>query len=54
MALCPLSIVADDIGAGRLVQLSDRAVRHEYAYHLMWKQVPDPASPGRWLPSAIG
>ena len=35
MALCPLSIVADDIGAGRLVQLSDIAIRAEFGYYIV-------------------
>ena len=46
VALCPLSIIAGDLAAGHLVQLSDRTVRDEYAYYLEWKRPPigsDPA-----------
>ena len=35
VALCPLAIVADDIGAERLVQLSDTAIRAEFGYYIV-------------------
>lgn len=35
VALCPLAVVGDDLAAGRLVQLSDRTVLGERAYHLL-------------------
>lgn len=35
VALCPLSIIGDDLAAGRLVQLSDRTVLGEWGYHLV-------------------
>lgn len=33
-ALCPLSVIADDLANGRLVQLSDITVHHERGYYL--------------------
>jgi DNA-binding transcriptional LysR family regulator len=42
VALCPLAIIGDDLAAGHVVQLSDRMIRDEYAYYLVWKQKPDP------------
>ena len=35
VALCPLAIVGDDIAAGRLVQLSDIAIRSAAAYYIL-------------------
>lgn len=35
VALCPLSIIGDDLAAGRLVQLSDRTVLGDRGYHLL-------------------
>jgi len=35
VALCPLAIVADDIGAGRLVQLSDTSIRADFGYYVL-------------------
>jgi DNA-binding transcriptional LysR family regulator len=35
VALCPLAIIADDLRAGRLVQVSDRTIRAEAAYYVV-------------------
>lgn len=35
VALCPLAIVADDLREGRLVQLSERAIRSDSAYYVV-------------------
>lgn len=32
LALCPRSLVADDVASGRLVQLFDTAIKRDYAY----------------------
>jgi LysR family transcriptional regulator, glycine cleavage system transcriptional activator len=32
LALCPRSLIADDLASGRLVQLFDTAIKHDYAY----------------------
>lgn len=42
VALCPLAIVADDIGEGRLVQLSSIAIRETFGYYLVVAAEPDP------------
>ncbi len=35
VALCPLAMVADDLREGRLVQLSDTAIRADCAYYVV-------------------
>jgi len=35
VALCPVAVIADDLAAGRLVQLSHTAIRSEAAYYLL-------------------
>lgn len=42
VALCPLAIVADDIAADRLVQLSATEIRTEYGYYVAAAAEPDP------------
>jgi DNA-binding transcriptional LysR family regulator len=43
IALCPIAIIRDDLAAGRLVQISERTVRDEFAYYLMWRRAQDAA-----------
>lgn len=35
VALCPLSLIADDLKTGRLVQLFDHAIKEDYAYTIV-------------------
>ena len=41
VALCPLAIIADDLREGRLVQLSDTAIRAEFGYYVVAAAVPE-------------
>jgi LysR family transcriptional regulator, glycine cleavage system transcriptional activator len=34
-ALCPRSLIHDDLAAGRLVQLFDASIKHDHAYHII-------------------
>jgi LysR family glycine cleavage system transcriptional activator len=45
VALCPLAIVAEDIRAGRLVQLSGIAIRAGSTYYVLAAPDLDPAAP---------
>jgi DNA-binding transcriptional LysR family regulator len=38
VALCPLAIIAEDLRAGRLVQLSTRTIRAENAYYIVMRR----------------
>ena len=55
VALCPLAIVDDDLREGRLVQLSDTAIREEFAYYIVTDATPEAqCAPGivafrKWL-----
>ena len=40
VALCALAIIADDLREGRLMQLSDTAIRAEYGYYVVTPQAP--------------
>ena len=42
VALCPLAIVADDLAAGRLALVSERAVGADWAYYLLTPSAPEP------------
>ena len=35
IALCPLSLIADDLSSGRLVQLFDIAIKQDYSYSII-------------------
>lgn len=35
IALCPRSLIADDLASGRLVQLFDIDIKHDYAYSII-------------------
>jgi DNA-binding transcriptional LysR family regulator len=35
IALCPLSLIADDLSSGRLVQLFDTAIKQDYSYSII-------------------
>ena len=60
VALCPLAIIADDLRAGRLVQLSERTIRSECGYYIVTRDgAAHPASPvvrlfRDWVLSAAG
>lgn len=41
VALCPPAIIADDLREGRLVELSDTAIRDDYGYHIVSAAEPD-------------
>lgn len=41
VALCPPAIIADDLREGRLVQLSDTAIRDGYGYYVVSAVEPD-------------
>ena len=41
VALCPTAIIADDLRVGRLVQLSERTIRPECAYHVVTRDADD-------------
>ena len=42
VALCALAIIADDLREGRLVQLSDTAIRREHGYYVVTGHRPGP------------
>jgi LysR family transcriptional regulator, glycine cleavage system transcriptional activator len=42
VALCPLAMIADDLREGRLVQLSNTAIRADYAYYILVGTRPAP------------
>ena len=44
VALCPLAIVREDIAAGRLVQLSETAIRGESAYYVLTRRGAAPGA----------
>ena len=48
VALCPQSLIQDDLAAGRLVQLFDTAIRQDHAYHIL-----EPADPHHRHAAAI-
>lgn len=48
IALCPRSLVGDDLAAGRLVQLFDTTIKKDYAYHIL-----EPAEGGERRAEAI-
>ena len=41
VAICPLAIIRDDLAQGRLVQLSDRAIRSGWAYYIIRREAPE-------------
>jgi LysR family transcriptional regulator, glycine cleavage system transcriptional activator len=46
VALCPLAIIVDDLREGRLVQLSERTIRSEWAYYIVTRDATtQPPSP---------
>ncbi len=56
VALCPRAIIADDLAAGRLVQVSDVAIREEAAYYVLARDGDSAAVAGfrDWLLSTVG
>jgi len=47
VALCPPAMLKDDLQSGRLVQLSDIAVKESCSYYLLEHAVPEPPLSGR-------
>ena len=48
IALCPGSLIADDLASGRLVQLFETTIKKDYAYHIL-----EPAEGGERRTEAI-
>jgi len=42
-ALCPASLIADDVGSGRLAILFKTPIHQDLAYHILEPEDPDPA-----------